>query len=225
MDLVEEAFSRLYPERVFGYSADVKYSRKFKPYNARVQWRGRHIQLRLSATWKEVDAEITLGLVQVLLLRMLREQKSTFNIELYHSFIKKLPDVTPKGESDPLLEQSFARVNENYFFGMLESPTLRWGGASTSKLAHYDLHTNTIVVSTVFRDAQQQLLDYVMYHEMLHKKHQFVAHGKNSRFHTAAFRKDEKQFDGAEQLEGELKHFLRGQKRAVMFPRIFRRFF
>ncbi len=221
MDIIREAFQKLYPEKEFVYTSELTYSGQFKPYNARVQWRGNHFRFRLSRTWKEVDGEITMGLLQVLLLRVLKDQKTTFNIELYHSFLKKLPAVTVKGESDAFLVQAFERVNRAYFFDIIDQPTLQWGSAATTKLAHYDLHTDTIVVSSIFQDAPIELLDYVMYHEMLHKKHQFVGKGKHSRFHTTAFRDDELKFSDAVLLEQRLKMFLREKKRKLRRFRLF----
>src|SRR3989338_3019032 len=141
MSLIDTAFAQLYPEKQFDYTSEIKYSLKFKPYNARVSWRGRHLVFRLSASWKDVDESITLGLIQVLLLKVLKRQASTANMDLYHSFLRRLPDYSLKGESDAQLSASFSRVNPVYFSGLLEQPTLQWGSASTTTLAHYSLHT------------------------------------------------------------------------------------
>jgi len=212
MDLIAQAFTQLYPDNEFNYIATVKYSGKFKPYNARVQLRNNHLQFRLSTEWKEVDEQIVIGLIQHLLLRMFGGNKKTFHIDLYHSFLKKLPTFTEAHASDPLLAESFKRVNEAYFSGFMGLPSLTWGQASTRTLAHYNLHTDTITVSTIFQNAPQHLLDYVMHHEMLHKKHQFTSSGKHTRFHTTTFREDEKKFGDAERLERELQSFLRGHR-------------
>lgn len=216
MNLIHEAFTRLYPERQFNYIAQIKYSRKFKPYNARVHWRSNNLKFSLSHEWKQTDPEITIGLLQSLLAKINRHRASTFNIDLYNSFLKKLPDHTPGQESDPPLEQSFHRVNSKYFELPLDQPTLAWGAASTTKLAHYDLHTNTIIVSTIFQNAPQHLLDYIMYHEMLHKKHKFTA-GKRNQFHTQAFREDERKFENYGATEKELNGFVHARKRKGWF--------
>jgi hypothetical protein len=213
--LVEEAFRELYPNRQYNYVVDVKYSGKFKPFNARVQLsRFTKLQFRLSKEWKATDNEIVKGLVQVLFFRLLggKKLKPTFNMNLYHSFLKKLPDVTERKQSVPVLVDSFLRVNIQFFHGFMEQPTIVWGKRSTTTLAHYDLHTDTIVMSTIFKQAPQHLTDYVMYHEMLHKKHQFTTNGKMARFHTKAFRDDEKKFGDIKLLEKELNGFLRVQR-------------
>ncbi len=213
MALVAHAFTLLYPEKEFTYTAHIKYSGKFKPYNARVQLRENHLQFRLSKEWKDVDDEIVIGLIQHLLLRLLGGKQTTFNINLYHGFLKKLPSVAEADIGDPLLAESFKRVNDSHFSGFMEPASLRWGTESTRTLAHYNLHTDTITVSTIFQNASQHLLDYVMHHEMLHKKHQFTSNGKQSRFHTTAFREDEKKFGNVEAIEKELNAFVRRHKR------------
>ena len=168
------------------------------------------LTFRLSREWQTVDNDIVQGLYQTLMLKMFGGKKETFHTNLYHSFLKKVPMYTERGESDGYLVGSFGRVNERLFFGMLEQPTIVWGKASRRTLANYSLHTDTITVSTIFKNAPQHLLDYVMYHEMLHKKHQFVARGNRNHFHTPEFRTDERKFGDTETLEKELTTFLRG---------------
>jgi hypothetical protein len=54
------------------------------------------------------------------------------------------------------------------------------------------------------------MLDYVMYHELLHKKHGLT---KGGRAHTKAFRADEAKFEEAS--EQQLHAFLRAKKRQL----------
>jgi hypothetical protein len=215
MDLVKEAFIQLYPDKTYKYSSTIHYSGKFTPYNARVQYSNIHFDFRLSKKWKSADKEIVLGLIQSLFLKIFRDKKKTFNTELYHAFIRKLPHTTPPKESDSQLIESFNRINETYLQNPIEQPTLVWGTASTTKLGHYDLHTDKIVISTIFKESPLHLLDYVMYHEMLHKKHQYKRAGNRSHFHTSAFKKDEKRFQNATICEQELTSFIRKTKRTV----------
>lgn len=221
MNLVQEAFFKLYPDREFDYSAELKYSGKFKPYNARVSWRDRHLYFRLSSEWKQVDKEIVVGLIQSLLLKVLKENKKSFNVDMYHSFLRKLPEYTVRRESDTVLEGAFNELDEKYFYSSLEMPTLVFGNENRVKLAHYDLHTDTIVVSSVFKNAPLELLHYVLYHEMLHKKHTFVANGSRSSFHTAAFKRDEKMFENYSGCERKLKQFLRKKPKILQMFRFF----
>ncbi len=125
-------------------------------------------------------------------------------MDLYNTFIKKLASVTPKTNVDPYLLDSFNRVNEKYFNGFIEMPNLVWGSASTTKLGSYDFKTDTITISSILKN-KDELIDYVMYHEMLHKKHKFKSNQGRHLFHSTKFKHDEKQFENAQQIEKQLK--------------------
>ena len=205
MGLIEESYTHLFPEQHFPYSPVLKYSGKFKPYNANVRIRGTILTFNLAKEWKEVSREIQMGLLQELLLRVLKEKKETLYIDLYHKFVQKLHIAMPKTRTEPLLAVSFSRLNEQFFFGTMEQPNLAWGAESTRKLGSYDFKTDTITISTIFQNLDSKLLDYVMYHEMLHKKFQYKNRYGRNRFHTAEFRRMEAAFPNAKLLEQELK--------------------
>jgi predicted SprT family Zn-dependent metalloprotease len=107
----------------------------------------------------------------------------------------------PKTETEPVLAESFERVNSEYFNGLIDKPNLVWCNGR-SRLGFYDYGRDTIAISRVLED-RQRLIDYVMYHEMLHKKHKFNTKGR-IRHHSKDFRQDEKAFRDAELLEKEL---------------------
>jgi predicted metal-dependent hydrolase len=212
MELVEKAYSRLYPGENFDYSVSLDYSRRFKPYNANVRIRGKILEFNFSKEWSKVNDEIVIGLVQSLLLKIFRDNKKTTNIDLYNLFIKKLHLSIPKTKIEPYLEKSFERVNDRYFYGLVEKPNLVWGNETTTKLGCYNYQTDTITISTIFEDADETLLDYVMYHEMLHKKHKFTCSGKRSMHHTAEFRQKEKLFENHDDAETGIKKLVRRTK-------------
>ena len=205
MDLVEESFRRLFPDKDFVYSSKIKYSGKFKDFNANVRLRNSYLEFGFSRRWRGVSREIQVGLVQSLLLKILNSRKDSTNIDLYNSFVKSLHLSVPKTESDPLLECSFNRVNDKYFFGVVERPNLCWGGDSLRRLGSYDYQTDTIVISAIFKDSDLDLLDYVMYHELLHKKHKFSVRGGRNYHHTSVFRDAESKFENSVDVERRIK--------------------
>ena len=154
--------------------------------------------------------EIKIGLIQSLLMKVYKEKKKTLHMDLYENFIKTVGDYSEVKIGDPVLEESFIRVNEKYFNGFIDKPNLRWGNKSFSKMGSYEYGTNTVTISRVLIE-DEELLDYVMYHELLHKKHKF--HTKNGRsfHHTSKFRKKEKQFDNPD-VEKKLERFLAKKK-------------
>jgi len=223
MNLIEESFRRLYPGRNFSYFCSIKYSSKFRSFNSNIKLRGNNLTLNLSRDWKKVDDEIKIGLIQELLIKLLKSKARTRNMDMYNSFIKNLHHFVPKTESDPILENSFNRVNERYFAGTIEKPNLRFGNRSFTKLGSYEYAADLITLSSVLKE-DYELLDYVMYHEMLHKRHKFSSKNGRNYHHTHDFRKSEKRFDNAELLERRLKRLR--LKEYIPIPRFgwFRRF-
>src|SRR3989344_4014961 len=120
MHIIEEAFRTLFPEKEFSYTPSLKYSGKFSDYNAHVILRGEVLEFRMSKKLKEVSREIKIGLMQELLLKMFKDKKRSernmMYVDLYNRFVKNLGKVVAPTEIDPLLEQSFERVNAKYFF-------------------------------------------------------------------------------------------------------------
>jgi predicted SprT family Zn-dependent metalloprotease len=55
------------------------------------------------------------------------------------------------------------------------------------------------------KEASKHILDYVMYHEMLHKKFKFNNSGIKTRHHTKEFKKEESKFENSKIIEKELK--------------------
>ncbi len=209
MDIVEKSFRMLYPERELNCTTSLKYSGKFSDYNANVQLRGSHIEIKMSRKWEMISEEIRIGLVQELLLKMLGGKKQSMYIDLYNEFIKNLHIAIPKDNIEPFLGQSFDRVNDKYFLGMVEKPNLRWAGASKTKLGTYDFKKDEISISQVFRKIDLVYLDFVMYHEILHKCRKFESKNGRGKYHDRIFREKEKMFEGHEQLEKELNKKLR----------------
>ena len=214
MKLAEQAFKELFPEKnLEDYSFKIKYTDKFKPYNANVRCTRNSLQFNLSKKWRTVSREIQIGLIQGLMLRVFKENKRTTSIDLYDSFMKNLHISIPKIINDPLLEESFNKINEKYFFGLVERPNLTWHD-SVSRLGSYEYGTDTISISKVLC-SDKNLLDYVMYHEVLHKKHKF--HNKNGRIrhHTREFRQSERKFENSEEMEERIKGLVGHRRRKV----------
>ncbi len=227
MGIVEEAFLRLFPDSAFNFEAQLSYSARFKPYNATVRKTGNFLDFSLSRSWEGVSEEIVIGLIQRLLVRILRRGGfpgrsvshglSSLNMQLYDDFIREVSEVAvPAGAvSDEKLESSFKRVNEEYFLNLMEKPQLKWGAGSFRKLASYDYHTNSITVSSLFAEAPERLLDYLVYHELLHKKLKFSSSNGRTIHHGSEFRGLEAQFKDSSSVEGEINSFLRRARRQV----------
>lgn len=95
------------------------------------------------------------------------------------------------------LKESFQRVNWAYFQGKQTLPHLQWSKRTTHrKLGHYNPIPDTIQLSKTLDTSKvpEYALDYVMYHEMVHR-HLGIAevNGRKSS-HNTAFHKMEKEY-------------------------------
>ncbi len=187
--------------------ASLKYSRRLGDYNANVRKRGSSLSFHLSAEWKSVGDEIVLGLLQSLSCRLLKIKNGSINIDLYNNFIRSLHLSQAKTNKDPFLEESFNRVNEKYFEGLVEKPNFGWHN-SLRRLASYNYQTDTVSVSRVFQN-RGDIIDYLMYHELLHKKLKYSSRGSRTMHHSGLFRNMERKFENAELLEKEIRKVLR----------------
>ncbi len=213
MNLIEESYSRLFPETPFLYDTEIEYNRRLGNFNANISLYKNTITVKLNLQWKGIDDEIKIGLIQHLLLKILKKKQKSYNIDLYTNFIKQIPTLTPKTKCDTQLLESFTRVNEQFFGGGMEKPNLQWGRNSTRRLAHYNFHNDTVTMSTTFKDAPLHVVDYLMYHELLHKHHQFShKNGRNS-FHSPQFKRDEALYPNQKEVEKEIHMIARPKKR------------
>ncbi len=106
------------------------------------------------------------------------------------------------------LDRLFEELRERYFGPLMAKPRLGWSGRlSRTLLGHYDHAHDTIVLSSWLDrpEVPQYVVEYVLYHEMLHMKHP-VEHRRHRRaVHTAAFREDERRFAQLKEAKAWLK--------------------
>ncbi len=205
-ETIREAHKRLYGEDL-SYEIEYAFSRKFKPYNANARKWGKRFTFSFSKEWEQVSTEILIGLIQELFSKFKRA-RMTSNRELYLSFIQNLHLSVSKTQQDERLLGLFNQVNERYFNNALDPANLRWGRETRHKLATYDYHTDTITVSSIYENATDEMLKYLLYHEMLHKHFKFSS-GKRSVHHSKAFREREKQFENYETVEKQVQKHAR----------------
>jgi hypothetical protein len=105
------------------------------------------------------------------------------------------------------LAESFARVCREHFQGQLPRPKLTWNQTLTHrKFGHYDFLTDTVMVSRSLdrADVPAYVLDFVMYHELLHKKLGIRWQNGRRGAHTPEFRAAERQFPQYAEAEAYL---------------------
>ena len=107
------------------------------------------------------------------------------------------------------LDEVFDRLNFQYFFGLMAKPAIGWSRrASRSILGHYDPSHHTIVLSKLLDSPKVPLLvvEYVMFHEMLHIKFPTEHRTAGRRcIHTPSFKVAEKEFPQYKEARAALK--------------------
>jgi predicted metal-dependent hydrolase len=106
------------------------------------------------------------------------------------------------------LDAIFEDLNTRFFHGLMARPRMSWSQTKTRRiLGHYDPAHNAIIISRIFDHPAVPafVLEYVVYHEMLHLKHPVKLRGSRRCIHSAEFQAEEKLFPHASQAEALLK--------------------
>ena len=129
----------------------------------------------------------------------IRNYSTTFEYQRVREQLEYLsipPESYSRGAHHNLIE-SFYRVNNTYFNGQLKPPHLVWSNRLTRrKFGHYQEDTHTVLISRTLdqRHTPIHVVDFVMYHELLHKK-LGAKKSKNRRYvHTREFKKHESEY-------------------------------
>ena len=112
------------------------------------------------------------------------------------------------------LAEIFNHVNAQFFDGRMARPRLAWSRSFTGrKFGHYDFLRDTVMVTSSLDrpDIPKFVVNYIMYHELLHKKH--GTRWKNGRgyAHTPAFYAEERRFPEYHKADAIIKRIARGQ--------------
>lgn len=106
------------------------------------------------------------------------------------------------------LDAIFEELNGQFFHGLMARPRMSWSQTKTRRiLGHYDPAHNAIVVSRIFDHPQMPrfVLEYIVYHEMLHLKHPVRLRGSRRCVHSAEFQAEERLFPHVDQANAFLK--------------------
>jgi predicted metal-dependent hydrolase len=106
------------------------------------------------------------------------------------------------------LDAIFEGLNTRFFHGLMARPRMSWSQTRTRRtLGHYDPAHNAIIISRIFDRAAmpRYVLEYIVYHEMLHLRHPVKLRGSRRRVHSAEFQAEEKLFPRAAEANAFLK--------------------
>ena len=110
------------------------------------------------------------------------------------------------------LEETFNRINGQYFDGNIQRPRLVWSRTfNCRKFGHYDLAHDIVMVNSSLDNPKVSTftVDFIMYHELLHKKLGVKGNGKNIISHDSEFRRQEKMFAEFNKAKNQLNSLAR----------------
>ncbi len=106
------------------------------------------------------------------------------------------------------LDAIFEALNTRFFHGLMARPRMSWSQTKTRRiLGHYDPAHNAIIISRIFDHfaVPAYVLEYIVYHEMLHLKHPVKLRGSRRCVHSAEFQAEEKLFPHMTEANAFLK--------------------
>lgn len=190
-------------------------------------WRRREYQnavlLKVQQGFQSADRQVWQALLQDALVqrnaaheRAYRDfaDAEDFNEVLFELESLAAPPPPPTRGRAHDLDVSFARVNAAYFDNQMPRPTLVWNRTLTArKFGHYQPSRDTVMLSVTLDDPQvpAYVVDFVLYHELLHKKHGSSLVNGRRLAHSPGFRAEERQFAEYETAEQRLKELARRQ--------------
>lgn len=106
------------------------------------------------------------------------------------------------------LEEIFKRLNQKFFKGQLSCHRIGWSPKSSrTVLGHYDPahHTITISRSLDSESVPIDVVEYLVFHEMLHIQFPLERHGSRRVMHSRPFREAERAFPNFRRVRERLK--------------------
>lgn len=193
-----------------------KVEARFYPYaglSSTIRLRQGRVFARVSDILKGSPREVLFALACILVAKLYRLKASKAHERVYreHTLDPPILDAShaarrrrgykittsSRGKTYDLAEL-FSELNTRYFSGKLERPMLSWSQRQTRRvLGHHDHVHRTIIISKTLDNAAipRFVVEYVLYHEMLHVRHPARVVSGRTVYHGRAFRQDEPLFE------------------------------
>jgi metallopeptidase YgjP-like protein len=200
---------------------------EFYPYSSLVltiRRREEAVFVRLSDLLQRAPLGVLEGAAVLLLSRLYRRRAPAALIAPYLAYVRsprtrsrvsrmrrgrlRPAAANPRGSHHDL-EKLFERLNASYFEGRLKRPNIGWSVRSWRRqFGCYDPGPNQILLNRRMDrpGIPQFVVEYVLFHEMLHVKHPTRRSGCSLVSHSRKFREEEKRFAEFERARRVLDH-------------------
>lgn len=209
----------------------------FYPYvgiNHTIRVRDRRVFVRLAELCRDLPPDAQRALAFILVAKLYRKTVSAQWLETYRAAIKTremrekaVENKREKGRKVITgargafydLDEIFRHLNQIYFDGAIAAPVLTWSSRKTFRiLGHHDAAHKTIVVSRSLDDKKvpKYVVEFVVFHEMLHVFHPTIYRDGRRCNHTPIFRRHERQFAYFEAAESWIERNVKNLKRNAL---------
>ena len=171
-----------------------------------------HVTVKLSDLLEKAPPSVLEALSYILLCKLYRKPVPTNHDQSYRIYVNRAdvrsnallirqargrkPKRSPRGQFYDL-DELFDGLNQRFFDGELARPVLGWSRrVSRRSLGYYDPGHDLIVISKLFDSAKvpRLLVEYILYHEMLHKKYPAEYRSVRRCVHTRQFKAEERKY-------------------------------
>ncbi len=195
---------------------------RFYPYigiNHTIRVRNGKIFVRIAEICRTMPLNAQKALAFILIAKLLRKKAPPNAREIYSGFIKT-KEIREKATENKKtrgrkiigsaqgnfydLDAIFDNLNKTYFKNDLPKPTLTWSARKTFRiLGHHDSAHETIVISKSLdeKNVPRYVVEFVVFHEMLHIFHPTIHQNGRRYNHTPQFRRNEQKFRYFEEAE------------------------
>jgi hypothetical protein len=200
--------------------------RKYANANSRVRLADGRLTVDISDLLQNAPAPVQEALAYVLLGKLYRKRPDPQFLARYRRYLNR-SDIrqslqlvkqergrktirAPQGKFYDLRDL-FEDLNFRYFGGMMCAPELGWSlRPSRSTLGHYDPSHHVIVLSSLLDAAEvpRVVVEFVMFHEMLHLRHPTEHRGVRRCVHTPAFKAAERMFEGYKEARAAMPRLI-----------------
>jgi hypothetical protein len=199
--------------------------RPFAGLRSTISLRENRAEVCISDVLAEAPPLVLEALAEILLARVYGRRPSREARECYLAYVfrpavrRRIDDARRRRGSKRLLpargrcydlDEIFQRLNRRFFRGALSTPRLGWSlKRSRTLLGHYDSAHATITLSRVLDSPSvpRYLVEYLVYHEMLHMRFPVERRGHSRVVHSREFREAERRFPRYEQVRRRLRRF------------------
>ncbi|MDX1981755.1 MAG: M48 family peptidase [Bryobacteraceae bacterium] len=201
--------------------------RDFAGVTSMIEFRDSSLRVRLSDIFAAAPHAVQEALAHLLLAKLLRRKPANVHLNRYRKFLNSREIVQkaeqmrrsrggkrvlpPQGQTYNLLTV-FEEMNFRFFHGLMPAPGLGWSPSpSRTILGHYDSAHHIIVISRLLDHptVPKLVVDYVMYHEMLHIRYPTAMSGARRCVHGEDFRRAEAEFPALAQAKKMLEDICR----------------